>query len=149
MLNLVSLDRLEEKNRRITRQCFGIDVILFLDLQYAHCFHIKFHRINFLTICFFVSFHRIIVWLFALIGRSPPPSTCDAACEYYVADDRLDYLFKFLIIGSAGSGKSCLLHHFIENKCKYCAETLSSSSKPIQSYWYDANRLWWTNPKNI
>lgn len=30
----------------------------------------------------------------------------------------VDYLFKFLIIGSAGSGKSCLLHHFIENKCK-------------------------------
>lgn len=31
----------------------------------------------------------------------------------------IDYLFKFLIIGSAGSGKSCLLHHFIENKCEY------------------------------
>ncbi|KAH8314338.1 hypothetical protein KR059_002969, partial [Drosophila kikkawai] len=30
----------------------------------------------------------------------------------------LDYLFKFLIIGSAGSGKSCLLHHFIESKFK-------------------------------
>lgn len=30
-----------------------------------------------------------------------------------------DYLFKFLIIGSAGSGKSCLLHHFIENKCEF------------------------------
>lgn len=30
-----------------------------------------------------------------------------------------DYLFKFLIIGRAGSGKSCLLHHFIENKCRY------------------------------
>ncbi|KAH8298415.1 hypothetical protein KR044_002437 [Drosophila immigrans] len=29
-----------------------------------------------------------------------------------------DYLFKFLIIGSAGSGKSCLLHHFIESKFK-------------------------------
>lgn len=29
-----------------------------------------------------------------------------------------DYLFKFLIIGSAGSGKSCLLHHFIESKYK-------------------------------
>lgn len=29
-----------------------------------------------------------------------------------------DYLFKFLIIGRAGSGKSCLLHHFIENKFK-------------------------------
>ncbi|GAB0092940.1 ras-related protein Rab-4B [Sergentomyia squamirostris] len=29
-----------------------------------------------------------------------------------------DYLFKFLIIGSAGIGKSCLLHHFIESKFK-------------------------------
>ncbi|ESN93845.1 hypothetical protein HELRODRAFT_186059 [Helobdella robusta] len=27
-----------------------------------------------------------------------------------------DYLFKFLVIGSAGTGKSCLLHQFIENK---------------------------------
>lgn len=30
-----------------------------------------------------------------------------------------DFLFKFLVIGSAGSGKSCLLHQFIESKCKY------------------------------
>lgn len=30
----------------------------------------------------------------------------------------VDYLFKFLIIGSAGSGKSCILHNFIENKCE-------------------------------
>ena len=30
----------------------------------------------------------------------------------------VDYLFKFLVIGSAGVGKSCILHHFIENKCK-------------------------------
>ncbi|KAK9499183.1 hypothetical protein O3M35_003682 [Rhynocoris fuscipes] len=29
-----------------------------------------------------------------------------------------DYLFKFLVIGSAGSGKSCLLHQFIEKKFK-------------------------------
>ncbi|KAG5682365.1 hypothetical protein PVAND_011721 [Polypedilum vanderplanki] len=29
-----------------------------------------------------------------------------------------DYLFKFLIIGSAGAGKSCILHNFIENKFK-------------------------------
>uniref|UniRef100_U5EJ77 small monomeric GTPase n=1 Tax=Corethrella appendiculata TaxID=1370023 RepID=U5EJ77_9DIPT len=29
-----------------------------------------------------------------------------------------DYLFKFLIIGSAGVGKSCILHNFIENKFK-------------------------------
>jgi GTPase SAR1 family protein len=30
-----------------------------------------------------------------------------------------DFLFKFLVIGSAGTGKSCILHQFIENKCKY------------------------------
>ena len=29
-----------------------------------------------------------------------------------------DFLFKFLVIGNAGTGKSCLLHQFIENKCK-------------------------------
>lgn len=30
-----------------------------------------------------------------------------------------DFLFKFLVIGSAGTGKSCLLHQFIENKCEF------------------------------
>jgi len=30
--------------------------------------------------------------------------------------DSYDYLFKFLVIGSAGTGKSCLLHHFIEGR---------------------------------
>ncbi|XP_054457218.1 ras-related protein Rab-4B isoform X2 [Anoplopoma fimbria] len=29
-----------------------------------------------------------------------------------------NFLFKFLVIGSAGTGKSCLLHQFIENKFK-------------------------------
>ena len=29
-----------------------------------------------------------------------------------------DYLFKFLVIGSAGTGKSCLLHQFIEGRYK-------------------------------
>lgn len=29
-----------------------------------------------------------------------------------------DYLFKFIIIGDAGAGKSCLLHQFIESKFK-------------------------------
>lgn len=29
-----------------------------------------------------------------------------------------DYLFKFLVIGSAGTGKSCLLHQFIEGRFK-------------------------------
>ncbi|EHB11540.1 Ras-related protein Rab-4A [Heterocephalus glaber] len=30
----------------------------------------------------------------------------------------LDFLFKFLVIGNAGTGKSCLLHQFIEKKFK-------------------------------
>ena len=32
--------------------------------------------------------------------------------------DAYDYLFKFLVIGSAGTGKSCLLHQFIEGRFK-------------------------------
>ena len=32
--------------------------------------------------------------------------------------DPYDYLFKFLVIGSAGTGKSCILHQFIEGKFK-------------------------------
>jgi len=32
--------------------------------------------------------------------------------------DPYDYLFKFLVIGSAGTGKSCLLHQFIEGQFK-------------------------------
>jgi len=32
--------------------------------------------------------------------------------------DPYDYLFKFLVIGSAGTGKSCLLHQFISSSFK-------------------------------
>mmetsp|Transcript_21361 Transcript_21361/g.23863 ORF Transcript_21361/g.23863 Transcript_21361/m.23863 type:complete len:215 (+) Transcript_21361:84-728(+) len=32
--------------------------------------------------------------------------------------DTYDYLFKFIIIGDAGTGKSCLLHRFTEHKFK-------------------------------
>ncbi|XP_037676420.1 ras-related protein Rab-4B [Choloepus didactylus] len=35
-----------------------------------------------------------------------------------VMAETYDFLFKFLVIGSAGTGKSCLLHQFIENKFK-------------------------------
>lgn len=28
-----------------------------------------------------------------------------------------DYLFKFILIGNTNTGKSCLLYHFLENKC--------------------------------
>lgn len=51
-----------------------------------------------------------------------------------------DFLFKFLVIGNANTGKSCLLHQFIENKCmrandaaqrKYCASNTSPLSLPL------------------
>ena len=45
----------------------------------------------------------------------------------------VDFLFKFLVIGSAGAGKSCILHQFIENKCKY-----GSHRKIIIESWYSA-----------
>jgi len=35
--------------------------------------------------------------------------------------ERFDYLFKFIIIGNTNTGKSCLLHYFLENKCKRSA----------------------------
>lgn len=34
------------------------------------------------------------------------------------ATDQYDYLLKFIIIGNSGTGKSCLLHYFLEGKCK-------------------------------
>lgn len=36
----------------------------------------------------------------------------------YNASDPSDYVFKFVIIGDSGVGKSCVIHHFIHNKCK-------------------------------
>ena len=33
--------------------------------------------------------------------------------------DTYDYLLKFIIIGDAATGKSCLLHRFIDNKCAW------------------------------
>ena len=42
-----------------------------------------------------------------------------------------DFLFKFLVIGSAGAGKSCLLHQFIESKCKF---------PPLSSGYYHRRR---------
>ena len=37
---------------------------------------------------------------------------------FQMTQDPYDYLFKFLVIGSAGTGKSCILHQFIENQFK-------------------------------
>ena len=33
-------------------------------------------------------------------------------------DEAFDFLFKFILIGDTGTGKSCLLHQFIDRKCR-------------------------------
>lgn len=33
--------------------------------------------------------------------------------------DSPEYVFRFVIIGDSGIGKSSIIHHFIHNKCKY------------------------------
>lgn len=30
-----------------------------------------------------------------------------------------EYIFKYIIIGDMGVGKSCLLHQFTENRCAF------------------------------
>ncbi|KAF0987312.1 hypothetical protein HZS_4563 [Henneguya salminicola] len=35
-----------------------------------------------------------------------------------------EYIFKFIIIGDMGVGKSCILHQFTEKKCKYSIQIL-------------------------
>ena len=39
-----------------------------------------------------------------------------------------EYIFKYIIIGDMGCGKSCLLHQFTEHKCTSCL--LSSRTPP-------------------
>ncbi len=36
------------------------------------------------------------------------------------------YIFKYIIIGDMGVGKSCLLHQFTEKKCKHTYKTCIS-----------------------
>lgn len=36
------------------------------------------------------------------------------------------YIFKYIIIGDMGVGKSCLLHQFTEKKCKFWKTLLAS-----------------------
>ncbi len=34
-----------------------------------------------------------------------------------ILKDRFDILFKYIIIGDTSVGKSCVLHHYLRNKC--------------------------------
>lgn len=38
--------------------------------------------------------------------------------------DHYDFLLKFIVIGNSNTGKSCLLHYFLENKCNFIAQAL-------------------------
>ena len=44
------------------------------------------------------------------------------------AADAHDYLFKLLLIGDTGTGKSCLLHQFIEHRHKRGSSHRSAST---------------------
>lgn len=36
-----------------------------------------------------------------------------------MSSSQYSYIFKYIIVGDMGVGKSCLLHQFTEQKCKY------------------------------
>jgi GTPase Era involved in 16S rRNA processing len=44
--------------------------------------------------------------------------------------DQYDYLLKFIIIGNSNTGKSCLLHYFLENKCKPVSLEIKTTNEP-------------------
>ena len=44
------------------------------------------------------------------------------------ASEKYDYVFKFIIIGDTGTGKSCALHQFVEGKCESRVRFSSSLS---------------------
>ena len=35
--------------------------------------------------------------------------------------EKIDFLFKYIIIGDTGVGKSCILNQFLRGKCKWTA----------------------------
>lgn len=37
--------------------------------------------------------------------------------------EKVDYLFKFIIIGDTGVGKSCILNQYLRGKCKSFPKT--------------------------
>lgn len=40
-----------------------------------------------------------------------------------------DFVFKFVIIGDSGVGKSCIMHHHIFNKCNIILITIIKREK--------------------
>ena len=44
--------------------------------------------------------------------------------------DKYDYTFKFIIIGDTGTGKSCILHQFVEGKGRSSVPSFPSRHAP-------------------
>lgn len=61
------------------------------------------------------KFRPVIQELFVLFIDLLPGSNMSAGPYNY------SYIFKYIIIGDMGVGKSCLLHQFTEKKCKNIA----------------------------
>lgn len=40
-----------------------------------------------------------------------------------------NYIFKYIIIGDMGVGKSCLLHQFTEKKCEYAIDRFTHANE--------------------
>ena len=57
--------------------------------------------------------------------------------------EKVDYLFKFIIIGDTGVGKSCILNQYLRGKCKKFSKGVimfalfiqSIQAQSIQSGW--------------
>ncbi len=50
------------------------------------------------------------------------------------------YIFKYIIIGDMGVGKSCLLHQFTEKKCKFCLKI--SSNNDLNQLLHNSSHGW-------
>lgn len=50
-----------------------------------------------------------------------------------------NYIFKYIIIGDMGVGKSCLLHQFTEKKCEYTANKVIKTNCQLESILREAH----------
>lgn len=42
-----------------------------------------------------------------------------------MSSSQYSYIFKYIIVGDMGVGKSCLLHQFTEQKCMYKLDAIN------------------------
>lgn len=60
------------------------------------------------------------------------------------------YIFKYILIGDMGVGKSCLLHQFTEKKCKLnLFSFLLQASKKLQQGYCLKNLAFYIRYKNV